>query len=120
MGEKVMTCTNTACAIFVVCQNKDRPCPGNAVPDWLYDAVSDVAVNLNMSVSDFVYLCWCIGASTAISENMVPEIVGKDFSAILSRFRMSMEGYTFQIKSTVERMAKSESIINAIPASEHH
>jgi hypothetical protein len=24
-----MTCTNAACAIFVVCQNKDRPCPAN-------------------------------------------------------------------------------------------
>jgi hypothetical protein len=23
-------CLNTSCAIFVVCQNKDKPCPGNA------------------------------------------------------------------------------------------
>lgn len=23
-------CTNAACAIFVVCQNKTKPCPGNA------------------------------------------------------------------------------------------
>jgi hypothetical protein len=24
-----MTCVNTTCAIFVVCQNKTKPCPGN-------------------------------------------------------------------------------------------
>ena len=25
-----MTCTNAACAIWVICQNKTKPCPGNA------------------------------------------------------------------------------------------
>jgi hypothetical protein len=25
-----MTCTNASCAIFIICQNKDKPCPGNA------------------------------------------------------------------------------------------
>ena len=25
-----MTCLNSSCAIFVICQNKDKPCPGNA------------------------------------------------------------------------------------------
>lgn len=29
-GDNTMTCTNTACAIFVTCQKKDRACPGNA------------------------------------------------------------------------------------------
>jgi hypothetical protein len=24
-----MICENTTCAIFIVCQNKDQPCPGN-------------------------------------------------------------------------------------------
>ena len=25
-----MTCTNAACAIWITCQKKHRPCPGNA------------------------------------------------------------------------------------------
>ena len=25
-----MTCTNASCAIWVICQNKSKPCPGNA------------------------------------------------------------------------------------------
>jgi hypothetical protein len=74
------------------------------VPDWLYNAVSDTAVNLNMSTSDFVYLCWCIGASTAIQEDRIPGIVGKDFSAILSRFKMNFESYVFQVQNTLSRM----------------
>ncbi len=24
-----MTCTNASCAIWVICQNKDKPCPAN-------------------------------------------------------------------------------------------
>jgi hypothetical protein len=25
-----MTCTNATCSIWVICQNKAKPCPGNA------------------------------------------------------------------------------------------
>jgi len=25
-----MTCTNASCSIWVICQNKTKPCPGNA------------------------------------------------------------------------------------------
>jgi hypothetical protein len=79
------------------------------VPEWLYNVVSDTAVNLNMSSSDFVFLCWCIGASVSIEEDRIPEIVGKDLSAILSRFKMNFESYVFQVKSTLDRMNMSAS-----------
>jgi hypothetical protein len=77
------------------------------VPEWLYNTISDTAVNLNMSSSDFIYLCWCIGTSRSITEEMIPEVVGKDLSASLSRFKMNFESYVFQVQSTLERMKSS-------------
>lgn len=94
------------------------------VPEWLYNAVSDTAVNLNMSTSDFVYLCWCFGISKAIQEDLIPEVVGRDLSAILSRFKMNFESYVFQVQSTMDRMKTSTTTVIPEPTSttalQHH
>jgi hypothetical protein len=31
-----MDCPNTRCSIYLICQNKDKPCPGNAVEKATY------------------------------------------------------------------------------------
>ena len=74
------------------------------VPEWLYNAISDISMNMNMSVSDFVYMCWCTGVQNSLEEHMIPEMVGRDISGITSRFKRSLDGYHYQIKSTIDRM----------------
>jgi hypothetical protein len=75
------------------------------VSEWLYNAISDVSTNMNMSVSDFVYICWCMGIQNALPESMIPSMVGRDVESITHRFGRSLKGFNFQIKSTIERMS---------------
>jgi len=50
-------CTNTTCAIFVVCQNKHKPCPGNASFTRIvhngYAAMARQEYAMRMSAIDF-------------------------------------------------------------------
>jgi hypothetical protein len=52
-----MTCTNATCAIYIVCQNKDLPCPGNATLNKVirngYAAMARQEQRMRMSSIDF-------------------------------------------------------------------
>jgi hypothetical protein len=74
------------------------------VPEWLYNAITDTATNLNMSTSDFIYLCWCIGVVNALPESSIPEFVGKDINDIIKRFGRELKEYSYQVSNTLERM----------------
>ena len=74
------------------------------VHDWLYNAITDIATSLNMSVSDFVYICWCIGINTSLPEGTLTEYVGRDITEILAKFQRELEEYAYQVKTTVGRM----------------
>lgn len=80
------------------------------VPEWLYNAVTDAAVNLNMSASDFVYICWCIGASNALPEGTVSEFINRDIEDILARFRRELKEYAYQVSSTLSRMKDNNNL----------
>ena len=41
------------------------------VADWLGNAIKDTAIYLNISQSDFVLLCWCIGVKKTIDRKSV-------------------------------------------------
>lgn len=68
------------------------------VPDWFYNAASDAAVNLNMSLSDFCYLCWCIGMIKSIPEEQRNPVLNLEIEEILTHFNYELHMYTEQIK----------------------
>ena len=74
------------------------------VPLWLYNALSETATNLNMGNSDFIFLCLCIGITNSLSEDSIPEIVGRDMDNIIHGFELGLDGYTYQIENTLTRM----------------
>jgi hypothetical protein len=74
------------------------------VPEWLHNALSETAANLNMGNSDFVFLCLCIGIANALPEDNIPKIVGENLSEIIHGFELELAGYTYQIEDTLKRM----------------
>lgn len=61
------------------------------VQEWLYNAIGDTAAYLNMSISDIVYLCWCIGAQKTLPMGMVDTMLNSEFSNILDAFNISIK-----------------------------
>jgi hypothetical protein len=74
------------------------------VPEWLYNAITDSATYINMSVSDFIYLCWCIGVQSSLTEDKVNPVLSGDNSAILSTFNHEFDIYAGQIDHTMTSM----------------
>ena len=74
------------------------------VPEWLYNALSEAATNLNMSNSDFIFLCLCLGIVNALPEDTVPKLVWEEMSEIIHAFEIELSGYTYQIEDTLKRM----------------
>ena len=75
-----------------------------SVPEWLYNAAMDAAVYLNMSISDFIYLCWCIGVQNSLPEDMVPKIVGDHTLEVCYTFKMELQEYSDRILNILEKM----------------
>ena len=52
-----MTCTNTSCSIFIICQKKDKPCPSNRTRTVIvhngYRAMAMQEQQMRMSAIDF-------------------------------------------------------------------
>jgi hypothetical protein len=61
-----------------------------SVPDWFYNAISNGAVYLNMTMSDFVYLCWCIGITEGIEEDKINSVVNDDSNAVIVDFNTEL------------------------------
>jgi hypothetical protein len=74
------------------------------VPEWLYNALTETATNLNMGISDFVFLCLCIGIVNALPEDNIPKLVGEEMGEIIHGFELGLSGYTYQIEDTLKRM----------------
>jgi hypothetical protein len=74
------------------------------VPLWLYNAVMEVSSFVNMSSSDLVFLCWCIGVQNCLPEDMVPGILGKDTSTIIRKFSLDIEYMSKEIEIVLDAM----------------
>lgn len=68
-----------------------------SVPLWLYDAVTEVAANLNMSISDLVYICWCIGVSKTMPNDCVCKMLDEEINTIMDIFITEFEIYIKRI-----------------------
>jgi len=64
------------------------------VPVWLYDAISETATYLNMSRSDMVYLCWCIGVSKSLEPRYRNVMLDRDVQNILAHFEREINMYS--------------------------
>jgi hypothetical protein len=78
-------------------RNKDSKHHTPSVPKWLYDSVSDAATYLNMSTSDLVYLCWCIGVSSSFPPHLKNIMVDEDIQQIITHFKFEIDMYSKQI-----------------------
>lgn len=76
-----------------------------SVPLWLYDAITEVAGNLNMSITDVVYLSWCIGTSKTLPPHCICGLLDKDTHEVKEKF-------IFELKMYVTRIKEMESLFN--------
>ena len=67
------------------------------VPQWLGNAIKDNATNLNMSTSEFAFLCWCIGVSSTVT-NLQPYIKTK-IETYINKFDIDFNTYMSVVKS---------------------
>ena len=59
------------------------------VQEWLYNAINDASSHLNMTISDMVYLSWCIGAQKTLPNEVLDPMLGSDISEIIDIFNIS-------------------------------
>jgi hypothetical protein len=74
------------------------------VPEWLYNAITDSATYINMSISDFVYLCWCVGMKSALTNDQANPILDKDNTGILTSFDHEFSIYADRIEHSLIEM----------------
>lgn len=77
------------------------------VPMWLYDAVLEVSSNLNMSISDMIYVCWCIGISKTVPDKYSCEVLNNEISEVMDNFITEFDMYIERI-SEIESKLKDE------------
>ena len=82
------------------------------VPEWLYNAITDSANYINMSISDFVYLCWCVGMQNSLPNDQANSILDKDNAAILGSFDHELTIYSSRINYTLKEMKKWDALEN--------
>lgn len=75
-----------------------------SVPEWLYNAITDTAAYLNMTTSDLVYLCWCIGVQKTLPNDMVDIMLDQDLDAILQGFGYELDIYVKRINGLLYEM----------------
>lgn len=79
------------------------------VSEWLGNAVKDTAVYLNMSVSEFSYLCWCIGVSNSMRGDLQPA-VQSEVDKVLKHFDFQIGMYTRFIETILDGMERTNTI----------
>jgi len=100
----------TACGLKIAtgsCTNsRDGTCKKftPAVPDWFYNAITDKAIHLGMSTTDFVYLCWCIGISKKLPVLHQNPVLFKESEIIIDDFNEKLLNYTKLIRYTQSQM----------------
>jgi hypothetical protein len=75
-----------------------------AVHEWLYNAVTDSANYINMSISDFVYLCWCIGVQRSLTNDQSNPILTRDNTTLLEMFDYELNIYSNHIENIMTSM----------------
>lgn len=70
-----------------------------SVPEWLYNAISDLSIYLNMSITDVVYLCYCNGIVRCLPEQDQNVMLMHDCNEILLKFGMQLKSYILTIKN---------------------
>lgn len=63
------------------------------VPEWMYNAATDKAADLNMTIADMAYICWNIGAQKTLDLGMVDPVLDRDISTIMQTFQFELEAY---------------------------
>jgi hypothetical protein len=75
------------------------------IPEWLYNALTDCANSFNMSLTDLVYLCWCIGASKTLPSDLVNPMIDEDIHKVLNDFNIDLQIYLEHIESTLSKIS---------------
>ena len=68
-----------------------------SVPEWLYNATTEVSKYLNMSGSDLVFLSFCIGIINCLEENRIPYTVTRNAKTICNQFDYEIKVYSKRI-----------------------
>lgn len=84
-----------------------------SVPEWLYNAIADAGVYLNMTQSDVVYLCWCIGMKYSIDDRYKSPLLMKDVEAVITGFEYDL-GYSAKITENVLQNLSNVTTISTI------
>jgi hypothetical protein len=74
------------------------------VPEWLGNAVKEISVYLNMTTTDFVYLCWCLGVSNSMKGSNLPKQITKLIDRSIETFNFEFVAYQKQIDFNYNQM----------------
>lgn len=77
-------------------------------PEWLYNALTDTAGNLNMSVSDLTYLCWCIGLQKTTTQNVLDKLTNDNIAVVLERFNFEIDILNKRIQTILMELSGVE------------
>lgn len=82
-----------------------------AVPTWLYNAINDTSVYLNMSKSDVVFLCWNIGMKYSIDNRYKSTLMQRDVDSFLENFEYELTNYSNYIYHIHEQLTGTKPTI---------
>jgi hypothetical protein len=73
-------------------------------PEWFYNALTDTAKHLNMTISDMVYLCWCIGITKCVIGEMGNDYLMEEFGKIIQHFESELFFYVESANHLIEKI----------------
>ena len=56
------------------------------VQEWMYNAVTNMAIAIDISVTDMMFFAWCYGMLKCLPEEHMPDYIQKDISSIVKVF----------------------------------
>jgi hypothetical protein len=70
-----------------------------SVPEWLYNASSEISNYMNMSISDLIFLCLCISITNCLSEDILPSEVLRNSNDCCTQFNYEIAAYSKRISN---------------------
>ena len=73
------------------------------VPEWLYNAISEISEYMGVCMSDMIYLCYCIGMTSAIPFELKSCVIEKRSKEVIASFEMQFRSLV-QVVKIIETM----------------
>jgi len=76
-----------------------------SVQEWLYNAMNDVSIYMNITVTDLSYLCWCIGTTKTVDSDCIDRLTEKDNLEVMDKFNIGVTMYLEKINAVYNKLS---------------